>query len=86
MLSISSLTLLPFICINLLVIESQSFQISVLGKRHFKSYSMMEQENYGKERIQLITDIDDTVKSSGGVRLFWKVYSIYIFDFYTWKE
>eukprot|EP00287_Rhodomonas_sp_CCMP768_P008961 CAMPEP_0196716888 /NCGR_PEP_ID=MMETSP1091-20130531/313_1 /TAXON_ID=302021 /ORGANISM="Rhodomonas sp., Strain CCMP768" /LENGTH=378 /DNA_ID=CAMNT_0042057071 /DNA_START=36 /DNA_END=1172 /DNA_ORIENTATION=- len=28
---------------------------------------------YGDQRVQVITDIDDTVKSSGGLRLFWKV-------------
>lgn len=30
-------------------------------------------QQYGEKRIQVMTDIDDTVKSSGGVRLLWKV-------------
>ncbi|EKX49138.1 hypothetical protein GUITHDRAFT_136302 [Guillardia theta CCMP2712] len=35
--------------------------------------SMPAGEKYGENRVQVITDIDDTVKSSGGVRLFWRV-------------
>ncbi|KAJ1495793.1 hypothetical protein T484DRAFT_3097981 [Baffinella frigidus] len=34
---------------------------------------MAGEEAYGEFRTQVITDIDDTVKSSGGVRLLWKV-------------
>jgi hypothetical protein len=35
--------------------------------------AMVAKGEYGETRTQVITDIDDTVKSSGGVRLLWKV-------------
>jgi hypothetical protein len=55
----------------LLVSHGTAYQITPKFTFGFRSLKMSEA--YGKERIQLITDIDDTVKSSGGVRLFWKV-------------
>jgi phosphatidate phosphatase APP1 len=33
----------------------------------------MGEEKYGETRLQVITDIDDTVKSSGGLRLLGKL-------------
>jgi len=33
----------------------------------------MSDEKYGETRLQVITDIDDTVKSSGGLRLLGKL-------------
>ncbi len=53
------------------ITNGNTFQITPKTMAGFRSLKMSE--SYGNERIQLITDIDDTVKSSGGVRLFWKV-------------
>lgn len=33
----------------------------------------MGEDKYGETRLQVITDIDDTVKSSGGLRLLGKL-------------
>ena len=33
----------------------------------------MSDDKYGETRVQVITDIDDTVKSSGGLRLLGKL-------------
>jgi hypothetical protein len=60
-----------FLFMVLLVSYGTAYQLTPKLAQGYRLLKMSEA--YGKERIQLITDIDDTVKSSGGVRLFWKV-------------